>query len=171
MKKLLLASVMFAGAFSLAGCADVQTLWTDLTNGSSSSTVSAALAQVASDIDADSTALATDGAEAACAVDGVVYTYAKALETAGLIPNTTQINNDISVLYSLYTNPLCTAAIAGQPVTNPLTIIADIGTAVAAIKADTSGKVSATTAVSSSSTSSLRHKLVAKIVRGKMIKQ
>jgi hypothetical protein len=115
---------------------------------------------VATDIDNGFATVATVAVPSACQIDELVYVYASMLESTGVIPVSAAIKGDIAALGSIYTNPLCVAALNGQPVTNPLLILADIQTAIAAIADDTSGKVTASTAVTAPATVTLRHQML-----------
>ena len=102
---------------------------------------------VAAEIDAGAGALATAALPGACAAIGAVYTYGSELQTLGLVPSSTQLKDALAVADALYTNPICTTALAGGTVASPGTLLQDIASAVAAVKAATSGKVTATAAV------------------------
>ena len=112
--------------------------------------------------------LVTDAtlAPAACGLAGTVYSFGEAAEASGLLKASAKLQTDLVDINAIYTSTLCAQALAGQTITNPLTIITQVASLVLTIAADSNGVVTAVKATSSAApaaTVSLKRRLNAQI--------
>ena len=85
----------------------------------------------------------------ACAAVSEVVSLANLMVADGIVANSSAVNQTISIGNAIATNPLCTTALNGGAVSNPAVLSSDIIDFVASIIKVTSGKVNASTAVTS----------------------